>query len=235
MNTVIFDPYKGKSYGKGPLLKGKRILVVGASHYCGCFDVKCGCGRDCCKYGKYSVTSVAGEEFVFGEGCKLFTKVVIGRYLNDARLSDKKANGYFRTFTKFCNTFFPKGVAKMENRAALLAELAHMEYVQGAEGKDPKVNDRTLFNDERNYRELRSAIRKLRPDIVIVWGNRVWLKIMEKMSPEVVCEDVAMARVSDCEFFLVRSYHPSASRFDRDRLRTALAKAGLILETGSNV
>lgn len=235
MNKVTFDPWVGEKYGKGPVLKGKKVLVVGTSHYCGCYDVRYGCGPNCRSrdkdkgYGKYSVTSINGERFFFGKQCEAFTTVVVRRYLKWAKLDDKKANGYFGTFTKFCNAFFAKGRADGLDRAALLNELAHMEYVQGAEGRDPKAKDKTLFDSERNYRELCSVILEHRPDIVICWGNRLWVKLVEKFTPTAFCDDVVKANVGSHEFFIVRSYHPSSSAFDRDRLRKGLAKAGLKL------
>ena len=75
--NVFFKPFVGKDYTTGGIF-GKRIMVLGESHYCdeGCTD----CGN------------VANHR-----ECRTFTNGVVGDYLNE----DKTRERWMSTFLKF--------------------------------------------------------------------------------------------------------------------------------------
>ena len=75
--NVFFQPYVGKDYTTGGLF-GKRIMVLGESHYCdeGCAD----CGN------------VSNHH-----ECMAFTNSVVGDYLNE----EKPRERWMSTFLKF--------------------------------------------------------------------------------------------------------------------------------------
>ena len=59
--SLFFDPYVGKNFG--PSLLGKRVLAVGASHYCSYFRREIGCGEKC-------------EHYNVGGRCRDFTNEI---------------------------------------------------------------------------------------------------------------------------------------------------------------
>ena len=75
--NVFFQPYVGKDYTIGGLF-GKRIMVLGESHYCdeGCAD----CGN------------ISNHR-----ECMAFTNGVVGDYLNELKSRER----WMSTFLKF--------------------------------------------------------------------------------------------------------------------------------------
>lgn len=76
-SNIFFQPFVGKDYANGGIF-GKRIMILGESHYC---DESC---TDC------------GDCQLHRE-CMNFTQQVLGDYLNE----NKERQNWMRTFLKF--------------------------------------------------------------------------------------------------------------------------------------
>ena len=82
-NSVVFDPVVGVDYQKhGRAYLGRRVMILGASHYCEHFCREKGCGPACAHYGKYYLELNGGERLYFGDCCERFTEIVYERYRN---------------------------------------------------------------------------------------------------------------------------------------------------------
>ena len=76
-SNIFFQPFVGKDYANGGIF-GKRIMILGESHYCDEECVDCG---DCCLHRE----------------CMGFTQQVLDDYLNE----NKERQNWMRTFLKF--------------------------------------------------------------------------------------------------------------------------------------
>lgn len=175
------EPYVGKKYEDSTLF-GVRVMVVGASHYCGKFDKRTGCNSECKCFGKLKVNyrdrNKKIREQYFGPCCQLFTKNVVERYLyGDSSNGD---GGWKRTYTKFLKSLFKNLDASAGDCRKLVEHLAFTEYLQGAEGRDASDKNDKLFTDHRHYEVLKENIAKHCPGVVIVWGDRVWTQIEKR-------------------------------------------------------
>lgn len=75
--NIFFQPFVGKDYANGGIF-GKRIMILGESHYC---DESCADCGDC----------------LLHRECMNFTQQVLGDYLNE----NKERQNWMRTFLKF--------------------------------------------------------------------------------------------------------------------------------------
>ena len=175
------EPYVGEKY-KSSTLFGVRVMVVGASHYCGEFDKQTGCVPECKCFGnliaRYRDRSKKIREQYFGTGCQLFTKNVVERYLyGDSSNGD---GGWKRTYTKFLKSLFKNREARTDDCRKVVSHLVFMEYLQGAEGQNASEKDDEAFMDDRHYEALKENIETYYPDVVIFWGDRVWAQIVKR-------------------------------------------------------
>lgn len=143
MDNVNFKPWIGKNYlslGLG----GKRILVLGESHYC----------TDCEKC----------ERKVMSEECHAFTENIINSYVYN--YSGEK---YEQTFLCFERALAGK-VLTQEEREALWNSLAFYNYIQIAQ-TGPRQE---LVNSPESEPAFLEVLEELAPDAIIVWGRRLY-------------------------------------------------------------
>ena len=212
MTFVRPEPYKGKMYDNSTLF-GVRVMVVGASHYCGKFDQQTKCTSECKSYGKY--WNDCGQ--YFGERCEKFTINVIRRYLGKDLSS--KAGGWKRTFTQFLKSLFKSREASTDDCRKVVAHLVFTEYLQGAEGRDASDKDNKAFTDDRHYKALMENIVKYRPDVVVVWGDRVWAQIEKHREDTIGNHRVRFVKIS----------HPSQRGYYKTEPQKQFEAAGMKL------
>ena len=228
-NTVTFKPEIGSDYENcGRAYLGKRIMIIGASHYCEHFRWEKGCGQNCAYYGKYHL-KVIGRELPlhFGSCCERFTEIVYERYRNWLKVPDKGKNRWMGTLTRFYNAFFVEGNPTDEARNRLLKYLVCTEYVQGSEAKEWKEHNDTLMTAQRNFDELSRQVRRLKPDVIIVWGPRVWQEICKRTGVDSRKES-AKAVLGGRQVELLNTPHPSAS-VKRTEFQRRLRSVGIAL------
>ena len=146
-SNVFFQPFVGKDYANGGIF-GKRVMILGESHYCdeGCVD----CG-DCRLHRE----------------CMTFTQHVLGDYLDEG----KERQNWMRTFLKFERSLVGE-LTDQAMRLKIWNSVIFFNYLQVAMG-----GPRQAGTDEQ-YRQAYAAffevIDKYQPEYIIVWGKRLW-------------------------------------------------------------
>lgn len=146
-SNVFFQPFIGKDYYSGGIF-GKRIMVLGESHYCeeGCVD----CGN----------ISVHRE-------CMSFTNGVLGDYLNEG-LSRQR---WMNTFLKFERSLVGHET-EWEERRRIWQSVMFYNYLQVAMGGPRKAGTNEQYTHASQV--FYGVIDKYLPQYIIVWGSRLW-------------------------------------------------------------
>ncbi len=238
-NNVVFLPVVGKSYkAHGRAYLGKRVMVLGASHYCEHYEDEKGCGKACAHYGKYHLKLVGGERLYFGDCCERFTEIVYARYRSRLKVpkvtGKKNPNAWTGTFSRFYNSFFKDGNPSDKVRNRLLDHLVCTEYVQGAEARKSNENNGKLMKAQRNFDELVKTVKQFKPDVIIAWGPRAWEGLCQGIQNDANSNVVDEKHVSlaGCCVTVIRTQHPSSwgkNGFDREEFQRRLQLAGIKL------
>lgn len=189
-DSVFFYPWIGKDYHNGGVF-GNKLLILGESHYCG--NGCDGCGTDLCAE------------------CHSFTTNVIKEYLNP----DLPRKDWMRTFVKFERSLV-NHITEWEERQLIWDSVAFYNYLQIS------LNDARQSGTRQQYVDAIDPFFKvldnLKPDLMIVWGYRLWDLLPEtnwKNGEEKRVGDyrVCHGRYTTSTGFAVRTvcvYHPSA-------------------------
>lgn len=207
MNSRFFTPCIGRLYGGRGSALPKKVMVLGASHYCGN-----GC-RDC------------GDPVAHPE-CAVFTRDVVRDYLSDNYSGDWK-----KTFTTFINSAFGRATSA-EERARLMDSIVFMNFLQRAEGRDADEKHDEYFNAPANIEAFKATIRECRPEVVVTWGSRVWNAIPWDLGfgkAEKVADDIFRYPFEGRSFLLVGLHHPSIG-YPSDATNSLLARVGAAVE-----
>lgn len=141
MKNVFFQPWVGKDYGNGGIF-GKKILVVGESHYCG------GC-PDC---GNLSDTN---------ECAQFTTEHCIKPLLAGS------VDGWTPTFRKFERSLVGH-TTDLDESNRIWQSLAFYNYLQTSMDVARKAGS---YEDYRNAEPaFFEVLEHLRPDVLIAWG-----------------------------------------------------------------
>lgn len=147
MEHIFFMPYIGKNYYSGGIF-GKRILILGESHYC---DELCAdCGMPCHK-----------------AECGNFTTNVMQRFLYRSSSYER----WMSTFTKFERSLVNRFTDE-EQRREIWDSVLFYNYLQVAmtEARE-KGNDEDYVRAGTTFFEVLDTYR---PEYIIVWGYRLW-------------------------------------------------------------
>ena len=230
-NTVVFEPYVGNAYEKNTETEFKRrILIVGASHYCFYYKRDAGCTAACAMYGK---KRDVGDGRDCGERCEWLSKSVIKAYCENDRCVDDKGkehSGWKRTFTKFTNAFIEKrsSGSRIPVNSDVFKHLVDVEYVQGVEGAAHNDTNRVLFSAERNFEELKKTIRKMKSEIVVLWGPRVINEVYGRFGKTGSTKDIEEIDFEGRMITLVACRtHPASNDWNADDLRNLLTRVGV--------
>ena len=234
-NTVVFDPLVGCKYEEhGRECLGRHVMIVGASHYCKeHYSKENGCSRKCSHYGKHYVCIVGTmEPLYFGRGCKAFTESIYKCYRGRLKVQDetgeKCSSGWMGTFSRFYNSFFGDGNPSVATRNKLLDHLVCTEYMQGVESGSPDEHNDEMMGGKRNYEEFVKQVERLKPDVVIVWGPRVWKSLCKWTGTDYqdMPFDKKTMLLGGHQAEVVRIPHPASrrgnSRFDREDFQNLL-------------
>ena len=187
MATPFFTPWIGCLYGGRGSALPKRVMVLGASHYCGNRCADCGNPK-------------AHPE------CAVFTRDVVRDYLSD------KCSGYWKkTFTTFINSVFGRATTA-EERRQFMDSIVFANFLQRAEGRDANEKHNEYFQLPANLDAFKATIREYRPDVIVTWGDRVWNAIPWDLGygmAEKVRDGVFRYPFSDHTFLLLGLHHPS--------------------------
>lgn len=141
MEHVFFEPWVGENYATGGIF-GKRILVLGESHYCG--------GCDNC-----------GDIYNRGECARFTTEKCVKPYLNG------KAERWRATFKKFEQTLV-EGEIDDELRKDIWNSVIFYNYLQVSKNQ-PREN--CLWDEYRRSDDaFFEVLEKYHPQLIIAWG-----------------------------------------------------------------
>ncbi len=198
MNNIIFEPWVGKNYATTGY-QGKKILVLGESHYCinelakggRCYPI---CKKEQMNNACFSFTQVVVRKAVYG-------------YQGDPEL---------RCFVTFERAVAGKELSQQE-REAFWEKVVFYNYVQyalPAPGISP--NKEHLGKSQKLFLEL---LEKYMPDYIIVWGARLYNRLPEcgghalklDVSNEYTA-DVWVYPINGKNIPALKIYHPSMPR-----------------------
>lgn len=147
LDSVFFLPRVGKDYMGGGIF-GKRIMILGESHYCAekCPD----CGAPCHR-----------------SECGNFTSDVMERYFD----SECEYESWMNTFRKFEHSLVNK-VTDRELSLKIWDSLLFYNYLQVAMSQSRKAGSNDDYAHSENA--FFEVLETYRPDYVIVWGYRLW-------------------------------------------------------------
>lgn len=149
MSEINFRPWVGKNYlSKG--YKGKRVLVLGVSHYCKENLEEDGRCYPLCKQ----------ENFI--SGCSSFTEEV----LHDIVYS-YSGEKYQQTFLCFERAVVGK-VLTQEEREEFWESVMFYNYIQYAQA-GPRMPLQPGY-EEKSEKAFKELLEQYMPDLIIVWG-----------------------------------------------------------------
>ena len=186
----FFKPWKGDFYGNEKSILSQKMLIVGASHYCEHFTECSECGI------------VAKDE-----SCHDFTIDVVDKYLNDDIRS-----GWMKTFTTFVNSVFGYTV-NSGDLYKFFQSIVFVNYLQKAEGNSGQVKNTGWLYNKQNADAFKQTITEFIPDVVIIWGARVWNALpWSDLSIDTTIqssENIKRCNLRGITFILIKVHHPS--------------------------
>ena len=146
-SNIFFHPFVGKDYANGGIF-GKRIMILGESHYC---DESC---TDC------------GDCQLHRE-CMNFTQQVLDDYLNE----NKERQNWMRTFLKFERSLVGEETDQAM-RLKIWNSVIFFNYLQVAMGGPREAGTAEQYHQAG--KAFFEVIEKYQPEYIIVWGKRLW-------------------------------------------------------------
>lgn len=144
---VFFRPFVGASYAGGGLF-GKRIMVLGESHYC---DEGC---ADCLRHRE----------------CMEFTSGVVEQYLDRG----VERQRWMQTLLKFERSLVGCETDQAQSQR-IWQSVVFYNYLQVAMGGPREAGTAAQYRQAGEA--LFDVMEKYQPECLIVWGNRLWDKL----------------------------------------------------------
>lgn len=199
MNKRFFKPYVGSEYHKG--INGKKVLVLGASFYCGIKD---------CKFFAECTNPEQKDSSKFDTCCPVYATT-------GQRLSEEPSNaiedGYktYQTFGAFMQQF-----VKEDTKEDIWQRMAFTNYLQFF---SPTIETKKEYLSSRDLEAFNKTLIELQPDVIVAWGVAIIEEIRDK-NPYVI----DLERLPDTEWYVfhirlpqvnhdiavVNCYHPAS-------------------------
>lgn len=146
MSNIFFKPFVGKNYQTGGIF-GKRIMVLGESHYCGDGCADCG---NCSTHAE----------------CADFTKNVMKKYLGP---HDWKK--WMNTLLRFERSLV--GHTTIENeQSEIWNSVLFYNYLQVAMDGPRQAGNGAAY--QAAVPAFYEVLDTYQPEVIIVWGKRLW-------------------------------------------------------------
>lgn len=246
-DTFFFIPWIGKNYEEK--LNGKKLLVVGASHYCNHSNV---CirpynNKECSNFNSFNRCKL---------GYDFFHDCTNGNTRNyNARCPWMKKEEYSKSYETLCTE-----ISKSSDNNGILEKLNSTTIGEVCNFLDSKCEDNNSFKKftdfcckyfnckssdfwksiafvnyaqnfqskstgnsflKTDYESFKAYIEMLKPEVVIVWGCALGGELEKQGFKKGTNNYGYNWEVNEIQF--VNSYHPSYSRFEDDgRLKKAL-------------
>lgn len=207
---TFFQPYVGPLYYKG--VKGKKILVLGASFYCDMID---------CEFFNKCTDRRRKDSSEYDLKCPAYAGTGTALHEEPESCVADQPRAY-RLFSE--NVAYALGITPEE----LWDRIAFTNYVQFFLPAEIGYYAKTLTSDlsKRDFEAFVEVVQELKPDIVIVWGCVVNSPVKEN-NPYLVSRseleetNYYMCHLNvpgvDHEIAVVNPYHPSTSKWFSER------------------
>lgn len=193
--NLFFTPWVGEDYKKG--INGKRILVLGASHYCN-HNGDCPFFNDCTKNSRNYDTKCP-----FYEGMRLSDTTI-------NEVDDFLKGGVNDAYANFID-FIVNEMELTTDKVSFWNAIVFANYVQHflphwkTEAKDIYPQD---------YEAFKEIVQLHKPDIIIVWGTPVGNELKKKGQiathlPKADDNYLFKQQIGVREYLFVNCYHPS--------------------------
>jgi len=205
MKTRFFKPYIGYKYQEG--IKGKKILVLGASFYCP--NTKCKLYNSCTNVEKKDSSASDLTCPVYQQDGKVLH--------NEPSYCIDDMPKTYQTFASFMSKYTDES-----DYNKVWAHLAFTNYVQFFLPATNKGFRETKWSDlsERDFESFIETVQEIEPDIVIIWGCVINSRIKEENVYVTDQSNIGNTGGYLChmkipgmskEVTLLNPYHPSSS------------------------
>lgn len=215
MKPRFFNPWVGKHYEQG-FMNGKKVLVLGASHYCLCNDQSedfhCPVWGDC-------TSTETRDSSNYNTCCPAYINnrwVEDGIKLEDDTITEIEnffdVPSSYKTYSNFTNFIIDYfGINDAEDVWNRLAFVNYAQYFLPTI-LTPAFDEK----DVRNFEAFLLTLQELKPDIVIVWGT----KTRDHFRKQYIQKMVSKLTMRENDYFwdldykgntyiLVNCWHPS--------------------------
>lgn len=194
MGKVNFKPWVGTNYAKG--IEGKKILVLGESHYC----------KELAKDGRCYPSCECGK---MNEQCHMFTINVISNFRDNYRGEHE-----LQTFLCFERAMAGRKLDQKE-REEFWDSIVFYNYMQYAQSGPRRPLEQTNDSSEA-FREI---LEEHMPDYIIVWGKRLYGRMpnWNGVQSEITLDngdktDVWIYDINGKKIPAIRVLHPSSPK-----------------------
>ena len=202
MEEPFFKPFVGKDYEEG--IKGKRILVYGASFYC---------NKTGCEFFKDCTSPEKKDSSAYNTKCPEYAKKKDSMELsNEPSYAIEEEYRAYKRFGELMKLY-------VENKEEFIWDrMAFTDYVQFFL---PIVQTKREFLSGRDFDAFKSVIVKLQPHIVVIWGLPVTEEVRDNRGKDMIPD---WDKLPESEWYLchmkiddvphlitlVCTYHPSS-------------------------
>ena len=197
--NLFFKPWVNiESYNVG--LKGKRILVVGASHYCKHKE---------CPYFKQCTSRELKDSSPYNTLCQHCDTVLTNSTIETVEYFIEGAeNVSYENFSDF----MIEEMKLAPDKKTLWNHFAFMNYVQYMLGSDDDIFTAASDIQDRDYAAFKEVVGQLTPDIIIAWGkagddikqHRIQNNIIEGVDSNYIFD----IEIDGCAYRVIHCYHP---------------------------
>lgn len=110
--------------------------------------------------------------------------------------------------------------------------------MQGAEAKVGEQNNPLLMEAVRNFDELVRCVERVKPEVVVFWGSRVWREVCRHLRISETYAVKLEIELGGNQVTLIRVSHPSSrgrNGFNRTEFAQLLKSSGVrLLRAGRN-
>ena len=210
-HKYFFEPWVGKNYESG--IRGKRILLVGASHDCRSHS------KDDCRYYESCTDVSKKDSSPYNDKCPHYDGMLLSDTTKNEICDFLEGNSGNKTYPNFTD-FMVNDMGLVSDERSLWDSVVFVNYIQFFL---PKGRTDKEAISARDYEALQEIVFLYKPDIVMVWGKPVGddLKIHKT---EIRCDYNGVDEnylfyidMNGQKVLFLNSYHPCCNYFNGDK------------------
>ena len=201
MEKYFFKPFVGDNYQQG--ISGKKILVLGDSHYCESIDSSSEVCRACCR-NHVNIKTCKGIHKE--DNLSLETIGVMKEYLKKEYVQ-KCEHGYENFMRTFCN----KDVMTLSERISFWNSVSFYNYCQyflPSYNKSAHKHSKLV----EDFEPFKSVLKELNPDIFFVWGKPVANILINTFGKDALAlkKNIYRVKCDGVSYIMCCIHHPSS-------------------------